>query len=110
MKENELRKHLKCHKCGKLLGESFRENGTLPFFWTLKVQRYVIDSGAVSRQQGLTMMLGGHAALAQVIGPNEEMATPVFEKPAEITLCEHCAVSNRVVIIGLVEKINRRIK
>ena len=44
---------------------------------------------AVRRQSGLAEMLGGNGLLAQVMGPNEDMADKISE--TEITVCEKCA-------------------
>jgi len=91
MKEKELRDHAKCSRCGKGIGHT-----GLPFFWTVRAVRYGIDAGALRRQAGLEMMLGS-PALAQVMGPDEDMAQPVMDR--SITLCEECALS----VMGLLE-------
>jgi hypothetical protein len=85
MKENELRKHATCSRCGNKIGHT-----GLPLFWTLKVDRYGIDMDAVQRQSGLSMFLG-NAALAGVMGPDEDMAKKMIDTQY-ITLCEDCAV------------------
>lgn len=91
MKERELREVVKCGLCGKKVGES-----GVPLFWRVKIERYGIDLRAVERQQGLTMMLGGHAALAMVMGPNEDLAKPMME-PVSLTVCETCCTKNTCV-------------
>lgn len=88
MRESELRKRAKCNLCGKLIGHT-----GLPLFWTVRIERYGIDMAAVRRQTGLTMMLGGHVALAAAMGPDEEMATRIGDA-VTLTVCERCAVSD----------------
>src|SRR5690554_2467151 len=71
MKENELRKHSVCSRCGKKIGHT-----GLPLFWTVSATRYGIDFSALKRSAGLAMILGS-AELAEVMGPNEDMAEQV---------------------------------
>ena len=97
MKEKELRENAKCKMCGKGIGHT-----RLPLFWRVKIQRYGIKIDALERQQGLTMMLGGHALLAQVMGPDEDMADKISE--VEITLCEKCAVEEQWPVAALAEE------
>jgi hypothetical protein len=66
MKEKELREAATCIICGKPFGHT-----GLPLFWRVTIQRFGVDMGAVKRQTGLTMMLGGNALLASVMGPDE---------------------------------------
>lgn len=86
MREDELRKHATCSACRKKIGHT-----GLPMFWTLTIDRHGIDHGALARNAGLTMMLGGHAALARAMGPNEEMTQKMMDT-RELTLCESCAM------------------
>ena len=97
MKESELRKHTDCSLCGKKVLAS-----GLPLFWRVKIERFGIKMNAVSRQQGLTMMLGGHALLAQIMGADEDMAEPVMDA-VTLTICENCACNNQHVVAGLAE-------
>lgn len=94
MKEKDLREVAKCVKCGKGFGAS-----GLPTFYRVRIQRYGIDMKAIKRQTGLEMMMGGHIALAQVMGPDEDMAEKISEK--EITLCESCAYDQYVIPVFL---------
>jgi hypothetical protein len=91
MKEEELRKHAKCAKCGKGIGHT-----GLPFFWTLTVSKYGLDIDAIKRNAGLTEFFGGSAALARVMGPDEDMAEKII-KPVTLTLCEKCAMEPIIV-------------
>ncbi len=56
--------------------------------------RYGVDVNAVKRQTGLEMMLGGNATLANVMGPNEDIAKLVTGKMINLILCEDCAMEN----------------
>ena len=93
MKEKELRKHLNCSNCRKPIGHT-----GLPFFWTATINRYGIDMRAVKAQDGLSAFLG-NAYLAQVMGPDQDMAKKVADE-ITITLCEDCAIK-RVVFAEL---------
>lgn len=85
MKEAELRKICKCSFCG----EGILHTG-LPLFYTLKIARYGVKMSAVKRQAGLEMMMGGHVGLAQVMGPDEDMAENIM-KEITLTACESCS-------------------
>ncbi len=91
MNERELRQHATCSLCNKPIGRT-----GLPLFWRVKIERFGIDMRAVQRQTGLAMMLG-NAALAGVMGPDEDMATPVME-PVTLTVCEECALEERMPV------------
>jgi hypothetical protein len=97
MKEDELRKHIRCSRCGKPIGHT-----GLPFFWTLTVNRYGLDVGALRRNAGLAAYLGGSAELARIMGPDEDMAEKIMDT-VTLTLCENCAMEP-VIIPALCEK------
>ena len=92
MKEDELRKVAKCNVCGKPIGHT-----GLPLFWRVRLERYGLKLDALQRQQGLTMMLGGHASLASVMGPDEDMTKTMSS--VEITVCEICAMKSEPVMV-----------
>lgn len=96
MKENELRKHARCDICKKLIGQA-----GIPLFWTVKIERHIIDMGVVKRQDGLTAMLGGNARLAWVMGTDEEMTKILMS--VNLTVCELCA-SDEVCLAALAEQ------
>lgn len=75
----------KCALCGR----GVMHNG-VPLFWRVTCQRMGIDVAAVQRAAGLEMMLGGHVALARIMGPNEDIATPIGDERT-IVVCESCA-------------------
>lgn len=97
MKEKELRKHTTCSMCGgKVMASG------LPLFWRVTVERFGIDLRAIQRQQGLTMVLGGNAAIAAAMGPDEDLATAIGD--AEIvTVCEPCG-TKATCVAALAEK------
>jgi len=57
MKESDAR-NMQCAQCAKEVGAS-----GLLMFWTVKIERHALNMGAVQRQSGLAMMLGGSAQL-----------------------------------------------
>lgn len=89
MKEKELRKVAICGLCNKKIGES-----GLPLFMRVTVKRYGLKAQALSRQTGLEMMRGAAAGLAQVLGPDEDMAEIITENT--ITVCATCSNENLV--------------
>lgn len=78
--------------CGQKIGHA-----RLPLFWRVRIERYGVKIDAVQRQTGLAMMLDGHAALAAVMGPDEDMAEKILSK--EITVCEDCAMRQTVIAV-----------
>lgn len=90
MKEKELREAATCGLCGKKIGES-----GLPLFMRVNVKRYGLNARAIKRQTGLGMVFDGHHKLAEVMGPNEDMAEIISEKT--ITVCETCGMKNHVL-------------
>lgn len=91
MKEKELREVSTCGICGKKIGAC-----GIPIFYRVRIETHVIDMAAVQRQQGLGMMLGGNGMLAAVMGPDEQMTKQPF-KPAELTVCGACVVTETCV-------------
>lgn len=96
MRESELREHAICSHCGKKIGHT-----GIPLFWTAKLIRWGIDGAAVRRSSGLAMAMGS-AALAQVMGPDEEMAQEIENE--DLTLCEECALP----LMTIIEKYNQQ--
>lgn len=97
MKELELRQRATCAVCQSGIGAT-----GLPLFWVLTIERFGLDMQAIQRQQGLTMMLGGHAGIASVMGPDEDMAKPMME-PVKVSICESCAM-RPVLVVALAEE------
>lgn len=97
MKEKELRAHSTCSLCRKKLGQT-----RFPGFYRLTVERFVLDPGAISRQQGLGMMLGGNGFLAMYMSADEDMAKPMMDKLA-LVVCEDCATNDTTCVARLAE-------
>ena len=96
MKETEIRKHSTCNLCkNKIL-----KNG-IPIFYVVKIQNYGLDLNAIQRQSGMATMMG-HAGLAQVMGPNEDMASPITDEVI-ITVCSECYAEKDLCIAHLNE-------
>jgi hypothetical protein len=95
MKETELRKHATCDLCRQRIGHT-----GLPLFWRVRIERFGIDMRAAQRQTGLGLMLG--AGLAQVMGPDEDMARPVMA-PLLLTVCEACACTSELPVAAMAE-------
>lgn len=86
-------------------------NTGLPLFYRVKMQRFGVDLRAVQEQHGLEMMLG-NAALASIMGPDRDIATPITEE-FTVLLCENCAdasleASIPRMIEGEMERIQRK--
>ncbi len=96
MKEKELRERATCDVCGqKVLSKG------LPLFYVVTVERYSVDLKALQRQAGLEMMLGNNVPIAQVMGPNEDMAERIGEQ-VKLSVCEgDCAYLGPNVLISL---------
>ena len=92
MREKELRENTDCNLCKQKIGKS-----GISMFWIVKIERHGIKMDAVNRQQGLTMMLGGEAMLAQVMGADEEMTMPMID-PVKLTICETCAMGRSLPV------------
>lgn len=98
MKEEELRKHCLCSLCG----EKIMARGGLPLFYRVTVERFGINLRAAQRQDGLAQFLG-HTQLARIMGPDEDIASPLME-PLVLTVCETCSYSIEApTIAGMVE-------
>lgn len=96
MKERELRHHAQCDSCGKkILSKG------IPLFYVVTVERYAVDMKALQRQAGVEMMLNNNVPLAQVMGPNEDLAERI-SGPVKLTICEgDCAYMGHNKLISL---------
>ena len=97
MKEQELLAHATCSLCRKKIGATW-----IPLFYRVTVERFGVKLDAVHRQAGLEMMLGGHVRIAQAMGPDEDMATPVMEKLV-LVVCESCSTGRECCVAQLAE-------
>lgn len=83
LKELDVRVIAHCAKCGWRFGE------VALTFSPVAVASYVLNlPAAVRRQMGLTMMMGGNAAIAGAMGLDEDMVFAVSENM--YTLCTEC--------------------
>lgn len=98
MKENELRENSECYFCKKGIAHT-----GIPLFWTVDLKRHGLRKDAIDRQQGLSMLLGGNALLAKVMGTDEEMTEVISSK--KVSVCETCAanVQTSIIEMGLKE-------
>ena len=85
MKEAELRKMVECKVCNQKIGQK-----ATPILWKVQAERHGLDGNALQRQQGLTMMMGGSAMLAQVMGADEDMTQVLHEETCMI--CDECII------------------
>lgn len=94
MRESELRANSTCSLCGQKIGEAML---FAPIFFLVRVETFTLDTGAVTRQQGLAMMLGGNGVLARAMGPDEVMART--QTPAtNLVVCATCAMSEHAIV------------
>lgn len=82
MKQGEIKKCVFCKK-GMMHDGHFS-------FYRLTLDRLVVNTGAVQRQHGLEMILG-NAAIAHVMGTNEDIAQSIGDK-IDVLICEDCAI------------------
>lgn len=97
MKEAELRERCTCVCCKKKIGQT-----GAPIFYKLSIERHMLALGAVQRQNGLAMMLGGSGVLAMVMGPDEDM-TAVMEDVVTVTVCQVCACETHWPLAAIAE-------
>ncbi len=70
----------------------------IPIFFRVRIERMAVNMGAVQRQHGLEQMLGGHATLANVMGPNEDLAVKLGD-PVNAIVCMDCSIRGSVAEI-----------
>ncbi|UGB46959.1 hypothetical protein LQ772_06620 [Frateuria edaphi] len=95
MREKELRQHAVCSLCEQPIGRA-----GVPMFWVVKIERHGLKVDVLMRQQGLAMQLGGNGFLAQVMGPDEEMTTPIGEA-STLTVCLTCATDRALPVSAM---------
>ncbi len=81
-----------CIGCNKNVAHA---NGLL--FYRLSFERLAFNVPAIRRQHGLEMMLG-NAAIARVMGPNEDISVAV-DVPVHALLCDDCACSKPIAVL-----------
>jgi hypothetical protein len=75
----------------------------IPLFYKVTFSRMAIDMKAVQRQNGLEQMMGGASELASVMGPNEDIASPIDRKDT-VLICEDCSCKP-VVLAEIAERV-----
>jgi len=88
LKERDLQR---CASCGN------RHEAAV--LYRVTVETFGLDLGAIRRQIGLGMMMGGNAAIAQVMGPDEDMAKRI--DTSTVILCLDCAT--RIPVLAAME-------
>jgi len=83
MKQRDLKPCLLC-------GKGVMHDNNLAFY-RVRIQHLFANVPAINRQIGLQMMMGGNAAIAHVMGPDEDMALPVGDE-VDALLCQECAL------------------
>lgn len=86
-----------CLLCGKGMAHSQDLD-----FYRVKLERFMIDYGAVQRQGGLEMPMGAAAGLAIIMGPDADLAkepTPY----STFLVCGCCAMDKGMPIALLME-------
>ena len=94
-------KHEDIKPCA-ICGQGVMSKG-IPLFYTIKIQRHAIDLGAVQRQNGLEQMMGGHAQLANIMGPNEDMTKQMTEEK-EVWVCDDCSNNKLMSLLLAIEE------
>ena len=90
------RKDIKsCVLCNKGI---MHDNNIL--FYKVRLTRLGINLGAVRQRAGLEMMLGS-VVLAEVMGPDEDLATQITSQ--EFLVCDTCALDRSLVLCRLDE-------
>jgi len=95
IKQSEIKK---CTSCKKGVGHNGDVN-----FWLLTLDQAFVNFGAVQRQHGLEQMLGGNAAIASVMGLNENIAE-YFPMVKKVWVCMPCMFEKFPNVLSLVEE------
>ena len=85
-----------CLLCGEGLMHSHQMTA-----YRVTIEHFVFDLGAIQRQAGLEQMLGGNAAIAHAMGPQEAMAKRATSVSALI--CQQCAMQDGTPLSVLAE-------
>lgn len=76
-----------------LCSRGLMHGGDIQFF-RVKIESFLVDTEAVQRQHGLEMSMGAAASLAQVMGPDQDIAIGVLETAGFI--CQPCFFEERL--------------
>lgn len=91
-----------CIFCGK----GMMHSGAITFY-RVKVERCIVDVREVKRAAGLEQMMGGHALLANVMGPDADLAK-VMPGLGECLVCDDCSVRRGSPVAAIAEIISDR--
>lgn len=87
MKQSDIKSCMSC-------GEGVMHDRQMTFY-TVDVTHWIVDIGAIQRQHGLEQHMGHGAALAQILGPDEDIAKSM-ESVKNIWVCQLCANTERM--------------
>ena len=74
-----------CHLCRKGVMHAGH-----PLFLQISVDRLGVDWNAVRRTHGIELMMSGNALLANIMGPNKDIAK-VIDGNHDLLICMECA-------------------
>lgn len=74
----------------------------VPTFFRLRIERLIIDQGAIRQHLGLAQMLGSHM-LAAAMGTDEDAAR-ILDGPADAVVCERCVLAQLPHLFYLLEQ------
>lgn len=77
-------------------GEGVARGGKEIAFYEVSIQQFVLLPGAIRRHGGLATMLGS-TALAEVMGPDEDIAQAP-SPPMRFWVCQPCAVGEQSLL------------
>lgn len=93
VKEDEIRKLATCALCKQKVGAAG------PVLYRVSIEQIALDVRALQRQTGLAMMLGGNGLLANIMGPNDDMAKVV--RAGTFAVCNDCLARDAAIAILL---------
>lgn len=94
MKRNEFKNCAGCNR-GVMAG------GII--FYRVQVEMFGIDVRAVERQHGLEMMIG-NPAIAQMMGPDADLAKPIApDSPSVMLICAECMTGQLGMLCAYME-------
>lgn len=95
LKRSQIEKVIRCIRCGKKLGHALT-------FMVLRLDRFMFNHRAIQRQHGLELVVG-NAAIAQALGPDEELAVAIVDRPVEVGVCQDCTIEP-MILAGVLER------
>ena len=98
--KNEL-KHSDIENCALCYKGVAHDNSLI--FYRVTIETYGLEIANINRQTGLEIMLGGHASLANVMGPDAPIATRVHD-PEPKLVCLSCLIDGATLAQLIEEK------